>query len=216
MALAKRFTIEPIWTGLTAVIIAGGPSLSLKQIRTIARARLAEESQIRVIAVNDAAYVAWFADWLHACDYEWWFEHIQTIHSFSGVKTTLSENVPGPWVTGYLANSGVSGFDPDPSCCKTGHSSAYQAMCIAIHAGVKGIILTGVDMKRFPVGQNHWFGEHAKHRVPDYEKWMAVQFPALHPELESRGISVINASPDTGLTAFPTGTLEEALRCLNP
>lgn len=215
MSLANRFTVRPIWDGLSAIIIAGGPSLSLAQIRLIARARHAAGSTFRVMAINDAIYPAWFADWLHAADRQWWFEHIQGVHTFPGIKTTLEDDVPEPWVTGYLQNTGQDGFDPDPACCRTGANSAYQAMHISIHAGVRRIILVGVDMKDSAKGDRHWFGDHpailGTARV-QYDKIMIPHFETLAPTLKERGVEVINCSPGSALTIFPAKDLVEALR----
>lgn len=216
MALPSRFTVEPIFAGMDVVVCAGGPSFSLKQVRTIARARLAPGSKVRIIAVNDAVYPLFgVADWLHACDGEWFFEHIQTAHTFPGIKTTLCETIPEPWVTGYLENSGSAGFDPDPSRCRTGANSAYQAMHIAIHACAKRIILVGVDMRKSSAGERHWFGDHAG-MLPaaeiDYKVFMAPYFETLKPALSERGIEVVNCSPGSALESFPMGDLETVLR----
>lgn len=214
MALAKRFTVEPIYEGLTGIILAGGPSFDLKQNRLVARARMQPASKFRVAAVNDAIYGAWWADWHHAGDDFWWEQHIQSVHGFPGIKTTLGESVPEPWVTGYLENSGDVGFDPDPSRCRTGGTSVYQMICIFVHTGVKKIILLGVDMKEGPNGEKHWFGDHphasGKVRV-DYQKNMASKFPSLLPALDERGVTVVNASPGSALTTFPLVDLEKAL-----
>lgn len=215
MPLANRFTIEPIWKGATAIIIGGGPSLSLKQIRAIAIAKHRPASPFRVIAVNDAIFPAWYADWLHACDTTWWFQHIQSVHTFPGIRTTLAEDVPEPWVTGYLENSGENGFDPDPSCCRTGANSVYQAMCIAIHTGAKKIVLVGVDMKNSATGDQHWFGDHPMkfgNVKADYAATMIPHFKTILPALEARGVEVVNASPGSALTLFPTVDLDTVLR----
>lgn len=214
MALANRFTIEPIWKDKTAVIIAGGPSLSLAQIRHVAIARHRPASNIRVIAVNDAIFPAWYADWLHAGDATWWYWHIQSVHTNPCIKTTLAEDIPAPWVSGYLKQTGQSGFDDDRSSCRAGGSSAYQAMCIAAHLGVRKIIAIGLDMKKSDDGKKHWFGDHpgAVGRVSvDYAKNMAPHFDALADILASKGISVMNASPGTALAAFPINDLEAEL-----
>lgn len=221
MALPDRFTIEPVWAGVgTAVIIGGGPSLTLKQIRAIARARLTRANDFRVIAVNDAVYAAWFADWLHACDGTWWREHIFGVHAFPGIKTTLDETIPAPWVTGYLENSGNEGFDPDPSRCRTGGNGVYQAICICIHLGVKSIVLAGVDMKDSPTGEKHWFGDHPEHFCGghrraikvDFARNMLWQFPTLLPTLAERGIEVLNINLDSALETFKKIPIEQALR----
>lgn len=206
--MAKPFTVDQMWPGLTAVIIGGGPSLSLAQIRTIAQARTTQKC--RVIAVNDAVYPAWWADWLHASDTKWWHWNIQSVQHFRGIKTTVCDDCPDRWVDGYLRYTGREGFDPDPSCIRTGGNSVYQAMHIAIHAGVKRIVLVGVDMKRGADGESHWFGEHHDRIVPDYAETLIPAFATLVPEIEARGVRVTNASPGSALLTFPFAPIEEA------
>lgn len=211
MALADRYTITPIFAGCTVVILAGGPSLSLRQIREVARARMAPASKVRVIAVNDAIYGAWWADWHHACDESWIREHIQGIHTFPGIRTTLAEDVPRPWVTGYLENTGTDGFDEDPSRCRTGKNSGYQAMHIAIHAGAHRIALLGFDMRDASNGEGHWFGEHRDGRKANYAEVMVPHFKTLQLALAARGISVYNCTPGSALKVFPAATLQGVL-----
>lgn len=214
MALARRFQIVPIWAGKTAIIIGGGPSLTLKQIRAVAIARHKASSPFRVMTVNDAIFAAWFTDWQHAGDTQWWQWHIQSVHTNPCTKTTLAEDVPDPWVSGYLENTGPDGFDEDPTRCRSGASSVYQAICISMHLGVKRIVLLGVDMKRADDGTKHWFGDHPGHfgRVMvDYQTAMAPHFETLKPALVSKGVDVINASPGTALAAFPLNDLEAEL-----
>lgn len=215
MALTKRYRVEPTWPGKTAVIVAGGPSFDLAQNRMIARARHRVNSPFRVMAINDAVYGAWWADWLHACDSSWWHRHIQGVHTFPGIKTCMQDDVPAPWVDGYLLETGVDGFDPDPSCVRTGGNSAYQGMHCLIHAGVKGIILCGVDMRNGERGERHWFGDHDGNLGQvdvNFARDMAPHFETLKPELEKRSIEVLNTSLNSALTAFPKMSLERALQ----
>jgi hypothetical protein len=207
----KLFKVPRCWPGKTAIIVAGGPSLTLRAVRAIAVARTDIADRFRVMAVNDAVFPCWWADWLHACDAEWWNANVVSVGEFSGIRTTLTEKIPGAWVSGYLRNSGVYGFDDDPSSCRSGWSSAYQAMHIAIQTGVKRIILVGVDMKRIG-GQSHWFGEHAFPSRSDYANAMIPAFRTLVPALEENGIDVVNTSMESALPDFPKKELEEVLR----
>lgn len=206
MALARRFTVEPIWNGRTVAVIGSGASFSTRQARALAIARNAPGSNLRIIAVNDGIFPCFFADWLHAGDQQWWYWHIQHCHAFTGTKTTLAEDVPAAWIDGYLKNTGREGFDPDPSQCRTGGSSAYQAMCIAVHTGAKRIILVGIDLHG-----PHYFGDHPDGIKSDYASTMEPQFPKIIPTLEERGIAVVNASPSTRLKCFPIVDLETEL-----
>lgn len=211
MALNARYRVPLIWRGRDVVIIAGGPSLTLKQIRTIAIARNRNGSNVRVMVVNDAVYAAWFADWLHACDAKWWRWNIQSVHRFSGTRTTLAEDIPAKWVDGHLKETGQDGFDPDPSCCRTGRNSGYQAMHIAAHTGARRIILVGFDMKAAAGGPSHWFGEHSDRTGRSVPAAMKNSFPGLADYLVTAGIEVLNASIDSALECFRRVDLEEAL-----
>lgn len=200
--------VERWLDGKRVVIIAGGESVTLKQIRQIAIARLEMAGSIRVIAVNDAVYPAWWADWLHSCDGKWWRWHIQRVAKFPGIKTTLDHTLPDEWGLVKLNNTGKDGFDPDPGNCRTLANSAGSAMHCAIHAGAVEIGLVGVDMD----DRQHWFGVHEKNAVDvDRETVMLPSFASLDPELKARGIRVWNASPVSRLELWPKIDLETAL-----
>jgi hypothetical protein len=203
----SRFRADRLWTGMTGIVIGGGPSLTLQQIQTIAKAKLSGSA--KVVAVNNAVFVAWWADWLHGCDFTWWREHIQDAQHFPGIKTTLDPMVPDVWRVGFLNNTGKNGFDPDPGNCRTGGNGVYQAMHCLIHCDISRIILVGVDMKR-DGARTHWHGGHGSADV-DYANVMAPCFETLKPALVERGIDVFNASPNSALEAFPKVSLEKAL-----
>lgn len=211
MSLTKRFRVWPLWEGKTVIVVGSGPSLDTKTVRRIAMARMAPSDDVRVIAVNDAIYPCWFADWLHACDYIWWREHIFYVHTFPGIKTSLENDIPAPWVTGHLKNTGVEGFDDDPSCCRNGRNSGFQAIHIAIHAGASKIVLAGIDIKKADDGSSHFFGEHVYDGVPNYRSAMLPHFGTLLPEMERRGIECVNTSMESAVEVFPKLEIERAL-----
>lgn len=203
--MTEYWRISKLWPGETVVIIAGGPSLTAAQVRLVGMARTA--GKVRVIAINDAVYLAWWADWLHACDRLWWSWHPGVAEQFAGIKTAL-ETVDGVHT---LNNTGRDGFDPEPTNCRTGANSAYQAMHCAIHAGVRKIILIGVDMSPGPDGRIHWFGDHPAPRSVDYQSVMIPCFVGLADAITERGIKVVNATPLSALNIYPYVELEKAL-----
>lgn len=196
--------------GQTAIIVAGGPSLDLAQVRQVARIRIKRDDETLVVAVNDAVYPCWWADWLHFCDAKWAHWHASAVAKFAGIKTTLDDTLPLAWGVKVLNNTGRDGFDPDPACCRHGANSAYQATHSVIHAGVSRILLLGVDLKPSRAGERHWFGDHPQPTNPDFGKW-ASAFETLLPSLRERGIEVVNCSPGSALEAFPKQPLESAL-----
>ena len=207
--MAVRYEIAPLWSGATAVIVGGGPSVTAKQIRTLGVARLKE--RCKVVAVNDAIYLAWWADWLHASDYKWWHWHQETAPRFQGIKTTLSETVPNSFGVGWLQSTGQLGFDPDPSRVRAGGNGVYQSVHNCIHAGVSRILLVGVDMKEAVDGSPHFFGEHPDRIRPNYAEVMIAKFPSILPTLKERKIQIFNCSPGSALTCIPQGNLESLI-----
>lgn len=198
------FTVEPIWSGQTAVVLGSGASLSAKQLRHVAIARL--ENRCRVIAVNDAIYPAWWSDWLHSCDSKWWFWHIQRVQHFTGIKTTLDETLPEGFGVGLLKNTGEDGFDPDTGCVRSGSNGGYQAIHIAMHAGASRVLLLGFDMR---VG--HYFGDHPDRIKCDHRAVMIPHFPTLLEPAKARGVEIVNCTPGSALTCFRMGDIEQEL-----
>jgi hypothetical protein len=158
---------------------------------------------IPAIAVNDTYLLAPWADMLYAADAQWWERH-PAAKEFAGLKVSVSA-VPGIL---QLQNSGTDGFEPHRMAIRTGGNSGYQALHIAIHAGARAALLCGFDMSN--KAGLHWHGAHpAPLRNTDdhsYVKW-AQRFSALR----DRGTDVINTTPGSAITCFPSMTLEEAL-----
>lgn len=195
------------WAGETVVIVAGGPSLCLKQVRHIAIARAKET--VRVIAINDAVYPCWFADVLWACDPPWW-KHHEGVPGFPGRRVSFDPcGVPG---VDHLIGTGTEGFDPTPGSIRSGGNSGYQAIHLSIHLGVERIILVGYDMHAS--GGTHWFGEHPDpvRRIFRNMSQRIMRFNDLVAPINEHGIEIVNCSPGSALKAFPMGSLESELK----
>lgn len=200
----QPYSVEILWPGKPIVILGGGSSLTASQFRDVAWARL--DDRCRVIAVNDSVYPAWWADWLHAADGKWWRAHIQRVQHFKGIKTTIDPSVPAAWVTGFLNPTGVTGFDQDPTCIRTGNGSGYQAVHCAMQACAKRVVLLGFDMQG-----GHWHSGHAGEAPTDHAETMRKHFETLVPTLEGLKIEVVNCSPGSALKCFPHAELSAVL-----
>lgn len=189
-----------------AVIIAGGPSFSLKDTRLIGMARA--QNRIFVVTVNDAVYPCWYADVAYACDRRWW-DHHAGLKYFHGLKLSL-ERTDFQDVT-TLENTGPEGYDPDPWKIRSGGNGGYQAIQVAAHLGAPKVILVGYDMQG-----GHWFGEHPSEirstLAPQTRANMIRGFAVLGDALAKRGVKIFNATPGSAITAFPRVSLEEVLR----
>jgi hypothetical protein len=214
--MSAAWEVPVIWPGETAVVICSGPSLSLPQIAHVLRAKV--EGKCRVMAINNAVFAAWYADWLHACDAKWWHWYSQTAAQFPGIKTTCSETIPPAWGAHRVdvlppdpATGRRGGFSEKPDTLAGGGNGGHQGIELAAKAGSKRILTLGLDMKFSPDGGSHFDGDHPDGMRSDYENTMIPNFPALAAAMKERGVEVINCSPGTALTAFPTASIEDVL-----
>lgn len=210
-----QWRAEPLFTGRDVVITAGGPSLSLSQVRAIGIARA--KDAIRVIAINDAVYPCWFADVLYACDLAWWTAH-NGVPGFDGRRVTLKhQGNPVYEDADWLVSTGPEGLESDPGGLRTAGNSGYQAINLSVHLGASRILLVGFDMR----GDNtsHWFGQHPetcrRAMVGGFDR-MAKHFEGLVGPLLARGIQIVNCTPGSAIGAFPTGDLMTELKRTAP
>lgn len=201
--------IQIIWPGKTAVILAGGPSLSCKEFRYVARATL--DGRCKTIAVNDAIFLAWWADWLHGCDIKWWMWHRESVTKFTGIKTTLTETVPLAWGVNFLGNASHGdenrgGYTDKPDVLHAGGNGGFQAIQCAMKAGATRILLLGFDMKG-----THWFGEHPDRIQSDHAGTMLPWFDTLVEPARQRGIEIINCTPGSLIECFPRARVQDIL-----
>lgn len=207
--MTKWWTAPEMWPGETAVCIGGGPSLTQEQVDFV-------RGKARVIAINDAYLLAPWADVLYFCDDRWWGWHKDRpeYRAFAGLKVKMyeSERVhqiePG---VKMMQNLGTRGLSPIRRGLMTGQNSGYQAIGLAVHFGVKRIILIGYDM-RFDGKRSHWHGGHPRPTAPNtYSGTMLPNFPSMVDGLKERGVEVINCTPGSALTVFPMMDLACAL-----
>lgn len=205
---AKWWVPGPEWEGRTAVVVATGPSLTLRQVRSVTLARIAD--RCRVIAVNDAALVCWFADVAFAADGKWW-EARNGLPGFRGRKVQLDPAVPPPRDDMLLLRRAAAhGYDGRLGYVCTHRNSGAMAAQIPSMLGASPIVLVGFDMRETVDGDRHWFG-HYEGRLkstPDINKWVR-DFRALHSAL---GAQLINATPNSALEEFmPYTDLDDVL-----
>jgi hypothetical protein len=199
------FAPGPVWRGETVVVVAGGPSVTLAQVRHIAMARA--HDRCRVIAVSDAVYPCWFADVLFSSDAKWWDRHLG-VPTFKGQK--VSRNCLGRYAVDYLRETGDEGFDPEPGTVRHGSNSGHQAVHLAAQLGSSDIIIVGIDFSDNGA-RDHWFGLHEgkMDMYSDTAEWIR-KFRVLTDELNSLGILVRSASPTSKIDWLRQVALEAA------
>lgn len=108
-----------------------------------------------------------------------------------------------------LRNLGADGLSADPEGLRTGGSSGYMALNLAVLAGAKRIVLLGYDCR--PVGgKNHFFGDHPDKSTQPFDHWRKM-YRRVRPALDAAGVEVLNATPESGINAFRRIALEDVV-----
>lgn len=223
----SRFSeVTPQWKGQTAVILGGGPSLTIEQVE------LVRDAAVRCIAVNDTYLLAPWADVQYAADIRWhkWQEQGVPKTSlglsgeevrdrwsrFQGQKCSI-ENFSGIHAdeihvlkNAHGTNHGF-GLSMDFRKLVTGRNSGFQALNLAVLAGAQRILLLGFDGQPASDGKGHWFGEHPMPTPPAAYQQYRQAMSAAENLLIEVGVDVFNCSPGSAIDSFPKLTLSEVL-----
>ena len=231
MSFTDFWSVPRLWPGETLAILANGPSLTQEQA-TFCRGRA------RVIAVNDSYLLAPWADLHYFCDAKWYEWHRQfespaqalfgreramaLFHGFPGIRVTLE---PSAVLRKYEPSLKVlrndssppdvkprpEGLCLEPDGVRTGRNSGYQVINLAVHTGVRRILLLGYDMGAVD-GKTHWFGEHPRPSGAGiFASTFLPMFETLVEPLEALGVEVLNCTPGSALTVFPRRPLADCL-----
>lgn len=214
--MTTPWTVEPEWKGETVAILASGPSMTRAQADAV-------RGRCRVIAVNnqgidtecDGVMVPAFAPWadiLFAADAKWWRCYHDRALKFAGRKVTVRATLPWPEVYSLVQSDVHPTFDPRPTHLVSGGNSGYMAVHLAVHLGVRRILLVGFDMREGRDRRRHWFGNHPGrlNGRGNYAGWRHA-FEKFAKVLHEMNIEVLNCTVDTGLTCFRRVPLEVAL-----
>lgn len=201
--------VPRVWPGATVVCFASGPSLTREDAEYV-------RSKAYTIAINDAVTLAPWADVLYSSD-NYWYVRQQGVKTFQGMKYAMSprrnvlHNPFARWPEiQVLANTGETGLELEPTGLRTGRNSGYAAINLAVHFGASRIVLLGYDMSLGPKGEAHFDGKVGS--GPGHYHLFRESFRTLVGPLKAVGVTVINCSRRTALTAFPRGELRTVLQ----
>jgi hypothetical protein len=104
-------------------------------------------------------------------------------------------------------------FEPSGEIGRGGNSG-FQALNLALQFGARRIVLLGFDMRIGPGGAPHHHGAH-KHGLRNptprlLGEWARI-LDGQAPELQARGVEVINASVSSILKGFQRRTAHEVI-----
>lgn len=189
------------------LIVASGPSVSVVDPQHIVSA---QQAGVYVIAVNHAGHVFPSADAWFTLDPHSLFQrmpplqggvHYLAIPDDFGTPTARNGLTdPPPTNATYLhrlIGNGVlnskEGLSEDTSSIFTGNS-AYGALGVAYHMRPKKIAILGVDGTK-----GYFYSPQANSGNLDH---LPSLFASAVPQLNERGIEVLNGSPDSSVTCF--------------
>ena len=222
-----------MWEGGRCIVIGGGPSMPsqfdippelVAQVKDISDPTGPEAyspymSSIyneHVIVVNNGYQLGSWPDICFFGDYGWYKVHRLALAQWSGLKVAAFGNIkPEVGADGIKQlqrdRDRKVGLSENPRRLAWGFNSGSSAIDLAVHLGSRQIILLGFDMS-WPQGQSHWHQGHGNGRRPrpNYSKWMLGLGVMAH-DAARLGVEIINASPDSTITAFPKVQLRDAL-----
>lgn len=166
----------------------------------------------RVIVVNSSYQIAPWADFLFFGDSRWWRLHGDRVkREFKGrIVTTCSVFSQDRNMLLIVRPAGKA-LSADPGSVAFSRTSTQGAINLAVHLGVKRIVLLGVDQTVAQDGITH---HHAKHPWPLRPGGWGLQMEHLRnlaEPLQKLGVEVINTSPVSKIDWWPKRSLEDCL-----
>lgn len=167
-------------------VLATGPSLALEQVEAV--------KHLPTIAVSNAYQLAPWALAVVAADKAWWRRHAEAM-TFPGRRFALFPECDMPGLEIVKRTDAIS----------YGTNSGLLACHVAMTVfGASRLLLLGFDMRG-----THYFGPHVglKNTSPERFAEFRRQFARWRP----KGVEVINCTPGSALTCFPTRSLDACL-----
>ena len=238
--MPNTWIVPNIWDGGTVWIIGGGPSLTeqfnipdevVQQVRkgeakpNIYSSYMEVLHDRHVIGVNAAFMIGNWIDMVFFGDKKFYTMYAKQLASFRGLKVTCADyfsNLRGAKENiRYLAKDKQKtwGISPNPKMVGWNSNSGAAAISVAANAKAKRIILLGFDMKLDEKQNQHWHNAY-KLKGTSGKKNTLIKLPfkrhlkgfsAIAKDAKSRGIEIINASPDSAIDVFKKMTVEEIL-----
>jgi len=217
-----KWTVPRIWSGGTAVILGGGPSITQqfnipeyvvddvykrRQTPAAYSPYLKAIHKQHVIGVNVAYKMGDWVDVVFFGDESTWLEDKENLLKFKGLRVTCSDNLNYIKRLKCLNRNKIKpfGLTIEPNAVSWNGNSGASAINFAIHTGVKRIILLGFDMQVDEKGNQHWH----KFYVGDTKTLESTMsnhlkgFPQIKIDADALGVQIINANPSSRIECFP-------------
>lgn len=183
------WTVPKMWLDSTAYILGGGMSLLEENLSLIHKEN--------VIGVNDAFRLG---DWIDVCwfgDARWFDWNKEELSKFKGLIICCCPRLAdkNKWVK-VLLRGKPQGIEARPDSISWNKNSGGSAINLAVHFGVKRIVLLGFDMKPDKdTGNDNWHDYHETKNNTSLPYARFLQsFPIIMRDAERMGVEIINST----------------------
>jgi len=225
--------ILPIFKGETAVLIATGPSITEEQLQLVKRHQ--ELGNCKVFTMNNVYENVPWTDVHFACGGDWWglyYPRSKELQELKGTKYTWYPELAKLYNLNYVSAIVKDGLSVDPSVIHINHGSGPMSINLALHYGIKKLLLIGHDMKfaedydskKKKVGSKprHYFNEYPKTlqhwpsckigvSKPGVLDGLIETYEKMVPQLKTLDMEVVNCTPNSALKCFRMSTLDAEL-----
>lgn len=170
-----------------------------------------------VIAVNMAYKLGDWVDVLFFGDDGYWSNNKNQILQFPGLRCSCAKNIDRVYQKRVKViqrdpnkPTGISNRD---SLIAWNKNSGAAAINLAVHFGVKQIILLGFDMKLDEGNNQHWHKFYAGNpkTVAGTFKMHKKGFPVIAADALRMGVEILNANPNSNIEEFKKVSIKDIL-----
>lgn len=209
--MAQHWTVPPLWSGQTAYIIGGGPSVTPEMLESI-KGRLS-------MAVNMSYLTAPWSTVMFFADLRLWeretAERQKSLDAYAGVIATTNMSAKGDRLLRLkrvVPDSDATGFSTAKDTVSMERTSLQGAMNLCYHLGSRRMVLLGADNRDAPNGRQHYHEEYPWVRFQDSWVIKQEQFGYAAAACKHLGVEVINCSPVSTLPFWPIRPLADVLK----
>lgn len=168
-----------------------------------------------VIGTNIAFKLGNWVSVFYFCDRQFFRTHLNEILLFPNLKVTCVNHIDTsllPLTTNIKRlkrdyKPGLS-FKSDTICWNS--NSGGAAINFAVLAGAKRILLLGFDMCP-QEDKTHWHNVYKVNTPKQNFKRFLEYFPQIAKDAKSKGVEILNVSPNSAIDCFPKVSLKEVL-----
>jgi len=225
--------IEPIFEDEIGVLIATGPSLTDEQLAYIKEKH--DAGKCKVFTINNVYQRVPWTDVHLSCDFPWWRwygERSDELRALTCPKYTWHPDLADRFNIDYIKGAIKDGLSEDPSIVHINHGSSPMTVNLALHYGIKKLVLIGHDMRyakdynpkardpgstprhyfsEYPGPLQHWPSVLVGKSKPGVLDGLIQTYGKMIPQLNKLGMEVVNCTPDSALDVFRMSTLEKEL-----